>query len=271
MDSFQGDRDELINAMCRIAIKAGAAIMDHYHTDVAVSEKDDKSPVTAADQDAEDIILPALADAAPGIPAVSEEAAAAGNTPEFGNTFFLVDPLDGTREFLNKNGEFTVNIALVENGTPTMGVVYAPAKDRLFYASGIGEAYEQQVKVNHQGSREDAPGPVRISVRTPSPEGLTIIASRSHRDHKTDEYLSMYNVKDFLAAGSSLKFCLVAAGEADLYPRHGRTMEWDTAAGHAVLAGAGGSVTELDGTPLKYGKTQRGLDNPFFIAKGGVR
>ena len=111
--------------------------------------------------------------------------------------------------------------------------------------------------------------PKKLTVRTPDADGLTIIASRTHRDHKTDEYLAMYKVKNFLAAGSSLKFCLVASGEADLYPRHGRTMEWDTAVGHAVLAGAGGSVTELDGTPLKYGKLNRGLDNPFFVAKGG--
>lgn len=271
MESFEGNRKDLIDAMCRIAITAGAAIMDHYHTDVAVSQKEDKSPVTAADQDAEDIILPALADAAPGVPTISEEAAAAGNIPDFGNVFFLVDPLDGTREFLNKNGEFTVNIALIEKGFATMGVVYAPAKNRLFFASGPGEAFEQYVEPNKAGTREASNTPKRIAVRTPSPEGLTIIASRSHRDHKTDEYLSMYNVKDFLAAGSSLKFCLVAAGEADLYPRHGRTMEWDTAAGHAVLSGAGGSVSELDGTPLKYGKSDRGLDNPFFVAKGGVK
>ncbi|MEQ9518515.1 MAG: 3'(2'),5'-bisphosphate nucleotidase CysQ [Parvibaculum sp.] len=271
MDSFEGNRDELISTMCRIAITAGASIMDHYQTDVAVAQKEDKSPVTAADQDAEDIILPALADAAPGVPIVSEEAAAAGNTPEFGRVFFLVDPLDGTREFLNRNGEFTVNIALIEDGHATMGVVYAPAKNRLFFSSGPGKAYEQYVEPNHAGALDPTREPFRISVRMPSPDGLTIIASRSHRDHKTDEYLSMYNVKDFLAAGSSLKFCLVATGEADLYPRHGRTMEWDTAAGHAVLSGAGGTVTELDGTPLKYGKTKRGLDNPFFVAKGRVR
>jgi len=266
---FLGNRNELMDTLCRIASQAGAAIMDHYETDVVVKEKDDKSPVTAADQDAEDIILPALRQAAPGIPIVSEEENAAGKKPETGPAFFLVDPLDGTREFINKNGEFTVNIALIEDGNPTMGVVYAPAIGRMFYASGPGQAFERQVTANHAGDIDEQSVPKKISVRTPVQEGLTIIASRSHRDHKTDEYLAMYNVKEFLAAGSSLKFCLVATGEADLYPRHGRTMEWDTAAGHAVLSGAGGKVTEMDGTPLRYGKLSRGLDNPFFVAKGG--
>lgn len=269
MTGFQGNRDELMDALCRIAVQAGAAIMDHYETDIVVNQKDDKSPVTAADQEAEDIILPALKIAAPGIPIVSEEESAAGKAHEVGPAFFLVDPLDGTREFINKNGEFTVNIALIEDGTPTMGVVYAPAIGRMFYASGPGQAFERKVIANHAGDYSKVSDAKAISVRKPLQEGLTIIASRSHRDHKTDEYLSMYNVKEFLAAGSSLKFCLVAAGEADLYPRHGRTMEWDTAAGHAVLRGAGGKVTELDGTPLKYGKLNRGLDNPFFVAKGG--
>jgi 3'(2'), 5'-bisphosphate nucleotidase len=269
MTKFQGDRNELMDALCRIALQAGAVIMEHYETDVVVTEKSDKSPVTAADQDAEDIILPALKIAAPGIPIVSEEESAAGKAHEVGPAFFLVDPLDGTREFINKNGEFTVNIALIEDGDPTMGVVYAPAINRMFYASGPGQAFERQVEPNQSDGMDGASEPKKIAVRTPVQEGLTIVASRSHKDHKTDEYLSMYNVKEFLAAGSSLKFCLVATGEADLYPRHGRTMEWDTAAGHAVLSGAGGKVTEMDGTPLKYGKLSRGLDNPFFVAKGG--
>ncbi len=269
MTHFQGSRSELVNTLCRIALRAGASIMDHYSADVAVHQKDDKSPVTAADQDAEDIILPALKLAAPGIPIVSEEESASGKAYETGPAFFLVDPLDGTREFINMNGEFTVNIALIEDGHPTVGVVYAPATGRMFYASGPGSAYEQHVTPNPAGDMSNASRPTKLRVRVPSSEGLTIIASRTHRDHKTDEYLAMYNVKEFLAAGSSLKFCLVAAGEADLYPRHGRTMEWDTAAGHAVLSGAGGTVTELDGSPLTYGKLNRGLDNPFFVAKGG--
>ena len=267
---MSSDHAALTDALCQIAIKAGAAIMAHYANGVTASTKDDNSPVTIADEDAERIILDGLKEVAPDIPVVSEEAAAAGHIPEIADRFFLVDPLDGTKEFLNKNGEFTVNIALIENRVPTAGVVYAPAKERMFYASGPGQAFEQDVKANAEGARENAPAPKHISVRKPDDDGLVIIASRTHRDHKTDEYLNHYNVKEFLAAGSSLKFCLIAAGEADLYPRHGRTMEWDTAAGHAVLAAAGGSVTELDGKPLLYGKSERGLDNPYFVARGGA-
>lgn len=258
----------LTEELRRIALRAGAAIMTHYRNGVTVLRKEDNSPVTAADHDAEQIILDGLALVAPGIPVVSEERAAAGHIPEIGSRFFLVDPLDGTKEFLNRNGEFTVNIALIEDRLPVLGVVYAPAKDRMFYGYGPGESYEHDIVPNTDGSFGNAPDPRRIAVRKPASDGLVIIASRTHRDQKTDEYLNLYRVKEFLAAGSSLKFCLIAAGEADLYPRHGRTMEWDTAAGHAVLAAAGGSVTQLDGAPLLYGKTERGLDNPFFVARG---
>lgn len=263
------DRAALTENLCRLALKAGAAIMTHYEIGVTATHKEDNSPVTIADQDAERIILDGLLTIAPGIPVVSEEAAAAGIMPEIADRFFLVDPLDGTKEFLNKNGEFTVNIALIENRIPVAGVVYAPAKQRMFYSCGPGEAYEHVIAPNTEGSLDAPERPRRIAVRKPAEDGLVIIASRTHRDQKTDEYLNLYRVKEFLAAGSSLKFCLIAAGEADLYPRHGRTMEWDTAAGHAVLAAAGGSVTQLDGIPLLYGKTERGLDNPFFVARGG--
>lgn len=263
------DRAALTKDLCRIALKAGAAIMAHYEKGVVAKHKEDNSPVTIADDDAERIILDGLQIVAPHIPVVSEEQAAAGHIPAIAEIFFLVDPLDGTKEFLNKNGEFTVNIALIENRVPVAGVVYAPAKNRMFYGFGAGEAYEQDIAPNAEGSLEAGQAPHRIAVRKPAQDGLVIIASRTHRDHKTEEYLNLYRVKEFLAAGSSLKFCLIAAGEADLYPRHGRTMEWDTAAGHAVLAAAGGSVTQLDGVPLLYGKTERGLDNPFFVARGG--
>lgn len=260
----------LTDGLRRLAIAAGAAIMNHYGNDVEVRRKDDESPVTAADHDAERIILAGLKRLAPGIPVVSEEEAAAGRIPEIGDRFFLVDPLDGTREFLNRNGEFTVNIALISKGEPVAGCVYAPAKNRMFFAAGPGAAFEQDVVPDAAG--EDGGAEIRrIESRIPDADGLVIVASRSHRDHKTDEYLNHYNVKEFLAAGSSLKFCLIAAGEADLYPRHGRTMEWDTAAGHAVLNGAGGSVKRLDGKPLLYGKTEDGLANPFFVATGRTR
>lgn len=262
------DRAALTLELCRISLKAGAAIMVHYANNVTATEKNDKSPVTIADHDAEKIILDALAIIAPDIPIVSEEQAAAGHIPEIAERFFLVDPLDGTKEFLNKNGEFTVNIALIENRVPTAGVVYAPAKERMFYGSGPGTAFELAIAPNAEGKLDNTDKAKRITVRHPDDDGLIIVASRTHRDHKTEEYLNHYKVKEFLAAGSSLKFCLIAAGEADLYPRHGRTMEWDTAAGHAVLSAAGGSVTELDGKPLLYGKSERGLDNPFFVARG---
>lgn len=269
MTSLISDRAALIEELRRISLRAGAAIMDHYHSEFEVIHKEDKSPVTAADRDAEELILEGLKKAAPDIPVVSEEAAAGGHVPEIGHSFFLVDPLDGTKEFINKNGEFTVNIALIEDRVPVAGVVYAPAKDRMFFGYGAGQAYEQLVSPNSEGKEgPDAPKP--IAARKPAEDGLVVIASRTHRDTKTDEYLNLYKVKEFLAAGSSLKFCLVAAGEADLYPRHGRTMEWDTAAGHAVLLSAGGSVTQLDGTPLLYGKTERGLDNPYFVARGAL-
>lgn len=253
----------------RLAVEAGAMIMSHYESGLEAVRKEDDSPVTAADHDAEHIILDGLHRIAPDIPAVSEEQAAAGHIPEIGRRLFLVDPLDGTKEFLRKNGEFTVNIALIENRIPVAGVVYAPARERLFYGYGPGDAYEQAVSPYTNDALVGSAPPRHIAVRKPAADGLVVAISRTHRDHKTNEYLDLYRVKEFLVAGSSLKFGLIAAGEADLYPRHGRTMEWDTAAGHAVLASAGGSVTQLDGAPLLYGKIERGLDNPFFIARGG--
>lgn len=270
MTSLISNRVALIEELRRIALQAGAAIMDHYHTEFEVVRKDDNSPVTAADKDAEALILAGLSRIAPDIPVVSEEAAADGHVPDFGDRFFLVDPLDGTKEFINKNGEFTVNIALIEDRLPVAGIVYAPAKERMFYGYGPGEAFEQHIGACKEGLGNGALAPRRIAARKPDADGLVVVASRTHRDTKTDEYLNLYKVKEFLAAGSSLKFCLIAAGEADLYPRHGRTMEWDTAAGHAVLLSAGGSVTQLDGTPLVYGKTERGLDNPYFVARGAM-
>jgi 3'(2'), 5'-bisphosphate nucleotidase len=255
-------------ALADIAARAGAIVMDHYASgNVSNWTKDDRSPCTAADRDAERFILAELAKLAPGVPVVAEEEVAAGNTPAIGSHFFLVDPLDGTKEFLNRNGEFTVNIAEIKNGVPLRGVVYAPAKQRLFWGEANGGAFELELKA---GTTPDWSSARSIHVRQPAASGMVAVASRSHRDTKTDEYLAHYNVKDFVTAGSSLKFCLVAAGEADIYPRHGRTMEWDTAAGHAVLSAAGGSVTKLDGMAFLYGKAAEGFANPFFVAKGGV-
>lgn len=252
-------REKLLVQMVAAAREAGALIMRHYAGDIERRQKADKSPVTVADEEAELLILKRLAEAAPEIPVVAEESAAAGAKVDVsGGVFFLVDPLDGTKEFLNRNGEFTVNIALIERGAPAAGVVFAPAIGRLFWGSN-GQAFEEH------GKR-----PARtITTRTVPADGMTAIASRSHRDRLTDEYLEHYPIRDLLAAGSSLKFCVIAAGEADIYPRHGTTMEWDTAAGHAVLVAAGGRVTRLDGkTPLTYGNTKENFTNPSFVAWG---
>ena len=262
------NQSSLLDGLIDICLAAAQPVMAIYDSPFDVREKDDKSPVTDADEAAEEVILPALAALAPDVPIVAEESAAAGNIPDVDHSFFLVDPVDGTKEFINRNDEFTVNIALIENHLPKLGVVYAPALNRLF-AGEIGKGAFVIEGADPHLTRADWPLPRDIEVnRVPDPDGLIVVASRSHRDHKTDELLDHYHVKEFVIAGSSLKFCLVAAGEADLYPRHGPTMEWDTAAGHAVLAAAGGKVDEMSGAPLRYGK--RDFRNGYFIAKGGL-
>jgi 3'(2'), 5'-bisphosphate nucleotidase len=253
-------RQELVNRLLHVAREAGATIMRHYAGTVSSRTKADLSPVTAADEEAEELILRYLGEIAPSIPVLAEESAAAGRIPDLASgTFFLVDPLDGTREFLDRNGEFTVNIALIEHGDPVAGVVYAPALGRIFYGWQT-TAFEQK----------NATGPVQqISTRKPAQGAWRAVASRSHRDVATNRFLSHHGISDIVSAGSSLKFCLLASGEADVYPRMGPTMEWDTAAGHAVLLAAGGRVTlEDETTPLRYGKSDRGYRNPSFIAWG---
>lgn len=251
-----------MQSLIDLAIAAGAEIMTIYAGDFSARAKGDLTPVTEADEAAEKIILAGLARIAPQVPVISEEAAAAGVIPTVAERFLLVDPLDGTREFISKNGEFTVNIALVEHGAPVAGVVFAPALNRMFWGEkGLGAAHGM---VADGGVSAWHP----LKVRPLPPDGATVVASRSHRDQATDDYLKTVKVKSLCSAGSSLKFCLVAAGEADLYPRFGRTMEWDTAAGHAVLLAAGGRVLTVDGQPLGYGKRARGYDNPGFIASG---
>ena len=251
--------------LAAIAHEAGRLILKHYAAGTEARAKTDDSPVTAADEEAEALILARLAKLAPGVPVVAEEEMAAGRLPRLGSRFFLVDPLDGTKEFLKRNGEFTVNIALIENGKAVCGVVLAPAKGRAFIGDGGNGAFE--LAAPEYGAL-DPRGAKPIRARAAPKDGLIAIASRTHRDTKTEEYLAAYRVADLLAAGSSLKFCLVAAGEADLYPRHGRTMEWDTAAGQAVLEAAGGSVKTLEGAPLLYGKIDEGFANPYFVARG---
>jgi 3'(2'), 5'-bisphosphate nucleotidase len=253
------------DALALIAFEAGKAILEIYATDFSVDRKDDDSPVTQADARAEAVILKRLADYAPDIPVIAEEAAAAGEIPEVADRFFLVDPLDGTKEFIRRNGEFTVNIALVENGEPVAGVVYAPALGMMALADGPDRAREATV--------DAVAGPAaavwtELQTRVAPKDGPVAVASRSHRSPETDAFLAQHGVSDTRSAGSSLKFCLVARGEADIYPRLGRTMEWDTAAGHAVLRAAGGCVLTMGGAPLTYAKRERGYDNPEFVAWG---
>lgn len=251
---------ELTTVLRRLALEAGDVIMDIYNSDdFEVKAKSDDSPVTAADEAADALISAGLRDAFPDVTLVTEEQAASHT--ERADSFLIVDPLDGTKEFINRRGDFTVNIAYVESGLPTRGVVYAPAKGRLFYTDSVGNTVEETGPFD-----KDTPGETKpLSVRAPDNSALMVVASKSHRDQATDDYIGKYVVEDMTSAGSSLKFCLVATGEADLYPRLGRTMEWDTAAGHAVLNGAGGRVVRFDDhTPLAYGK--EGYANPFFIA-----
>ena len=254
------DYEQLVTVMRRLSIEAGDKIMEIYGADdFEVKTKSDESPVTIADEAADKIISDGLRAAFPDVTLVTEEQSATHSAS--GDTFLIVDPLDGTKEFINRRGDFTVNIALVEGGVPTRGVVYAPARSRMFFTLADGSAVEETGDFP-----KDSMGPVQpISVSTPDNAALMVVASKSHRDHATDDYIAKYNVRDMKSAGSSLKFCLIATGEADLYPRVGRTMEWDTAAGHAVLTSAGGAVVRFDDlTPLTYGKAD--FANPFFIA-----
>ena len=252
--------DRLTAQMRRLALEAGAKIMEIYEADdFDVRAKSDDSPVTAADEAADALISAGLREAFPDVTLITEEQA---NTHDLtARTFLIVDPLDGTKEFVQRRGDFTVNIAYVENGVPLRGVVYAPAKGRLFYTTADGRSVEERAPFGEH------PGEVIPVGVNPMPDnrGLMVVASKSHRDAATDNYIAQYATRDMTSAGSSLKFCLVATGEADLYPRLGRTMEWDTAAGDAVLRGAGGEVVRFDDhTPLTYGKPA--FENPFFIA-----
>ena len=253
------DYGQLVVVMRTLALEAGAKIMEIYDSDdFEVMLKSDDSPVTVADEAADKIISDGLRAAFPDVMLVTEEQAATHSTT--GSTFLIVDPLDGTKEFINRRGDFTVNIALVENGVPTRGVVYAPAKDRMFFTQADGHSVEEQGPFGADMGKVSA-----IKVANSDNAGLMVVASKSHRDQATDDYIAKYNVADLVSAGSSLKFCLVATGEADFYPRLGPTMEWDTAAGHAVLSAAGGTVVEKEThKTLAYGKAS--FRNPFFLA-----
>jgi 3'(2'), 5'-bisphosphate nucleotidase len=240
--------EEVIEA----AREAAEAVLEVYGTDFEARTKEDGSPVTEADERAQEIIIARLGSE---LPIIAEEDASAGSESPSG-AFWLVDPLDGTKEFLSRNGEFTINVARIEDGVPVLGVVLAPAKGRLYAAAPTQRPFVE----DERGRRE-------ISVRAIPPEGATIVSSRSHGDADAlERFTADRRVAASVSAGSSLKFCLVAEGEADIYPRFGRTMEWDTAAGDAVVRAAGGRVTDLSGATLRYGKP--GFENPHFIAWG---
>ena len=257
-EQSQIDYSALVKALIAPVQHAGRVIMDVYQSDLSTETKADGSPVTKADHAAETILLAEIATLAPSIQIISEENAPSHELAA-SQEFFLVDPLDGTKEFIKAcgDGAFTVNIGLIKNAEPVMGIVFAPALDRLFFGSLGNGAFEISGGICRQ-----------IRVRMPPAEGPVAVASASHRDAQTNQWLEMRGITNSIAIGSSLKFCLIASGEADLYPRYGPTMEWDTAAGDAVLRAAGGRVTAEDGKPFPYGKA--GYRNqPFFAAGGG--
>ncbi len=247
----------VVDTVRDIAVRAGREIMAVYETDFDVQTKRDATPVTEADHRAEALIDAAIrAELSDKWPIVAEEAVEAGRIPNVkGGPFWLVDPLDGTKQFVNRQGEFTVNIALIDAGKPVMGVVHAPAIGETYWASQNGAF-----------ARIGDGEPQAIRVRKAPADGLTVAVSRSHRTPEVDKFLEAVNIREEYSRGSSIKFCMVASGNCDLYPRLGRTMEWDTAAGHAVVRYAGGQVLTLDGNELTYGKD--GFENPHFVVKG---
>ncbi len=237
-----------INRIVELAKQAGKIIMTHYRTGIAHEVKEDDSPVTVADQQANDHIVKGLTESFPHIPIISEEGA-----KERGNagTFFLVDPLDGTKEFIRGSGYFTVNIGLVADFRAYMGVIYAPTTGNCYYTDGKYAYKDGKI----------------IKCRQAADDGLVVVASKSHRTKETDDFIKELKVKELVNAGSSLKLCLIAEGRADIYPRFGRTMEWDTAAGHAIINAAGGSLTHPDGSEFLYAKNDI-YENGYFIGRG---
>ncbi len=259
-----GERDRIADIFGAIALQAGAVVMKVYAGAAHARIKADSSPVCDADEAAEASILAALAVELPDLPVVAEESVARGDIPECGSRFILVDPLDGTREFLARNGEFTVNLALIDDGAPVAGAVYAPAMDRLW----IGGATASLVEAAPGAALPPAAARKPITARRPSAEGMVALCSRSHGDAETEKFLAGRKIARRTNVGSSLKFCVLAEGEADVYPRCGPTMEWDIAAGDAVLRAAGGRVLGPDGAPLRYGKRSQGFRNGAFVAWG---
>jgi 3'(2'), 5'-bisphosphate nucleotidase len=255
--------DRLAAALAQLAGDAGRVVMEVYATDFAVRTKTDASPVSEADERAEALLVPGVEALLPGVPVVAEEAVGRSGLPDVPAEFVLIDPVDGTREFVSRNGDFTVNVALVRDGVPVVGVVYAPARKRMFVGGTTAAGADLL-------AGEELPELVPMRTRPYPSSGLVAVASRSHLDERTRGFLERLRPATTCSAGSSLKFCLVAAGEADVYPRFGPTMEWDTAAGDAVLRAAGGTVVDEHGTVLRYGKTDSGLRNGPFVAWGGT-
>ncbi len=257
--------DALASTLAETAQRAGAAIREIRAAGIEVRQKADASPVTDADEAAEQIILADLMHAAPGIPIIAEEAVAAGEVPETGDLFFLVDALDGTKEFVSGSGEFTVNIALVRGGAPQFGLIFAPALGELYVTLAEDRAIRADVGTGAIKPL-DAAMHQPLRTRAPAPGQLVALASRSHMNEATKRFLEIHGISETRQAGSSLKFCRIAQGLADVYPRLGPTSEWDTAAGDAILRAAGGVVLTEDGAPLAYGKAADGYFNPGFIA-----
>jgi 3'(2'), 5'-bisphosphate nucleotidase len=258
----------LADALLGVALAAGRVQMAHFATGVPVTIKEDQSPVTAADHESEEIILKGLARAAPGVAVVAEESVTAGRIPSVEGPFFLVDPLDGTKGFIKGRREFTVNIGLIEERRPVFGLIYAPALSELYVTVGPASAAMSTIEPGADVQSFADCGLRPIRTRVPDPNAISALTSQSHLNKATSEFLEGYNVIERRAIASSLKFCLLAKGDADLYPRVGPTYEWDTAAGHAILAAAGGTVTRLDGQPLLYGNAERRFESPDFVAWG---
>jgi 3'(2'),5'-bisphosphate nucleotidase len=265
-DLERESRDAIARFFARIVLAAGPAVMEEYRRGAAARAKPDGSPVTAADERAEAVIRERLRRLATPIPIVAEEATAAGEAIEVARRFVLVDPLDGTREFIARNGEFTINVALVDDGVPVAGAVYAPALERLWFGGETAFACSALPGADLPDAASWRPLRAR-----PAPRSLVALASRSHGDPATEAFLARLPVGERRSAGSSLKFCVIAEGEGDVYPRFAPTMEWDTAAGDAVLRAAGGVVLSVEGGPLVYGKASAGLRNGGFVAWGDPR
>jgi 3'(2'), 5'-bisphosphate nucleotidase len=254
----------LLDELTAIASQAGAAIMRIRAAGAAARTKADTSPVTEADEAAEAIILRGLAHAVPGIVVVSEEAASQAMLPELPDTFILVDPLDGTREFIDGRDEFTVNTAIICNGRPVTGVVAAPALTAIWRGTmGVGS---ERLRLRPGGDVKDASERTALRTQAHRDGPWRAMVSRSHLDPATEQWLTRFPAVDRMDCGSSVKFCRIAEGKADVYPRLGRTSEWDIAAGDAVLSAAGGVVLTLDGEPVRYGQIARDLKVPSFIA-----